>query len=308
MNAVSLWSKKARTVVKKSQHTAHWLGLQWADRVAPEKAAATAEALFLTPRRYHRPLGEAHMLAQAQQGELLFKGQMLRTWQWGEGPLVVLAHGWAGRGSQFQHWVESLRRSGYGVLCFDAPGHGDSEGSQTSLAEFVEVITELQRLHGPFAALIGHSLGGAAAVLAALQGVSVGKIVTLGAPSDLQDMLQRTFYGRMGLSHGVVKRVIRRIEKRFDVDVADLQVKTRVTELKQPLLVVHDLDDKEISWNEGEILARRAPQGQLLTTKGWGHYRLLNNAQVIAQVQAFLDDQPLPTLDSPDMALLLAKA
>ena len=45
-----------------------------------------------------------------------------------DGEVVVLAHGWNGRASQFATLVRELVSEGYRVAAFDAPAHGDSAG------------------------------------------------------------------------------------------------------------------------------------------------------------------------------------
>src|SRR5688500_345786 len=53
------------------------------------------------------------------------------AWQrggFGGGPAVLLLHGWAGDGGDFERtgWVAALGHAGYDVLVPDLPGHGDS--------------------------------------------------------------------------------------------------------------------------------------------------------------------------------------
>ena len=107
--------------------------LRTADRVSPRLAAAWTERLFLTPRRHPVPARERDWLAGARWGELRLDGRRLPTWSWGEGPPVVLAHGWEGRGSQLGAFVAPLVAAGRRVVAFDAPAHGGSPGRTTNL-------------------------------------------------------------------------------------------------------------------------------------------------------------------------------
>jgi hypothetical protein len=54
------------------------------------------------------------------------------------------------------------------------------------------------------------------------------------------------------------------------------------------VLVVHDEDDEETPWQGGVEVARAWPRGELLSTRGLGHRRLLRDAKVVAAVSAFV--------------------
>ena len=54
-------------------------------------------------------------------------GAEVRGHVWGEGPVVYLVHGWAGRGSQLAGFVEPLTAAGFRAVLFGAPAHGSSE-------------------------------------------------------------------------------------------------------------------------------------------------------------------------------------
>ncbi|MDT1028360.1 alpha/beta hydrolase, partial [Pseudomonas paraeruginosa] len=72
------------------------------------------------PKDWERPL-----LASSARVTLRFG---LSAWRWGEGPAVLLLHGWGGRPTQFAHLSEQLVGAGYCVFALDAPAHGRSPG------------------------------------------------------------------------------------------------------------------------------------------------------------------------------------
>jgi pimeloyl-ACP methyl ester carboxylesterase len=55
-----------------------------------------------------------------------------------------------------------------------------------------------------------------------------------------------------------------------------------------PLLIVHDRDDQETSWDAARALAGSWPDARLLTTTGLGHNRILADPAVVAAAVAFL--------------------
>lgn len=104
----------------------------------------------------------------------------------GEGPAVVLLHGWGGCIASMAPIREALRAD-YTVLSIDLPGFGDSTpppdvwGSE----EYAACIGEVLRASGvgSVLAVIGHSFGGKiASYLAVKQPVPIGALVLVGTP------------------------------------------------------------------------------------------------------------------------------
>src|SRR5262249_61949444 len=97
-------------------------------------------------------------------------GSPVTTWTWGHGPVVVLVHGWAGRGAQLAGFVDPLVAQGCSVVTFDAPGHGTSPEEQSSIVAFVDAIRAIDRTLGPIEGVIAHSIGAGAAARALYEG------------------------------------------------------------------------------------------------------------------------------------------
>jgi pimeloyl-ACP methyl ester carboxylesterase len=61
------------------------------------------------------------------------------------------------------------------------------------------------------------------------------------------------------------------------------------TELKtSKLLVVHDVEDREVPYEHGETVAASWPGAQMHTTHGLGHRRVLNDSFVVARAIDFI--------------------
>ena len=102
----------------------------------------------------------------------------------GEGPLVVLSHGIGDRRQAFRFVVPQLVRAGFRVAAADMRGHGESSLgdwksiSRTDVAG--DLIALIRHLGGP-AVIVGHSLsGGAATIAAATAPDLVSGIVEIG--------------------------------------------------------------------------------------------------------------------------------
>ena len=68
----------------------------------------------------------------------------------------------------------------------------------------------------------------------------------------------------------------------------DLQAHNQRAVIARPALIVHDVEDREVPWSEGERYARYWPDSRLLSTQGLGHNRIADDAGVIAAALRFL--------------------
>jgi pimeloyl-ACP methyl ester carboxylesterase len=88
----------------------------------------------------------------------------------GEGPLVVLSHGIGDHRQAFRFLTPELVRAGFRVAAADMRGHGESsEGDWKSISRTDvagDLVALIRHLGGP-AVIVGHSLSGGAATIAA---------------------------------------------------------------------------------------------------------------------------------------------
>jgi pimeloyl-ACP methyl ester carboxylesterase len=89
----------------------------------------------------------------------------------GEGPLVVLSHGMGDRRQVFRFLVPELARAGFRVAAADMRGHGESSMGEWKSISRTDVAGDLvaliRHLGGGPAVIVGHSLSGGAATIAA---------------------------------------------------------------------------------------------------------------------------------------------
>ena len=128
-------------------------------RVAPGLAARLAADLFMRPARVEPRAWELKWIEDAQPVQLTTRHGDMSGWSWGEGPAVILLHGWNGRGSQMGLLARAVAGAGFRAVAFDGPAHGNSPGRRTNLinhsAALVDVARELPDMHG----IVGHSFG-----------------------------------------------------------------------------------------------------------------------------------------------------
>ena len=255
----------------------------------PELAGAWAERMFLTPPR-NGSAGAALDLIDARASFVEHKGRHIATWRWGsdDAPAVLLAHGWGGYAAQMRGFVFPLLSAGYRVIAYDQPAHGMSEGRMTGLPDFADVLAELAWHHGEVSAIVGHSLGAAAAGLAlSRHKLRVAKVVLVSPPADLVGYSRR--FARWHWMPEAVRRAMQSaIEERYGVLWDDLEVARTAPQLSTPALVIHDRDDRMVPWTQGAHLARLWPGARLMSTDGLGHGRILSDASVTHAAADFI--------------------
>jgi pimeloyl-ACP methyl ester carboxylesterase len=251
---------------------------------SPVAAGHVALRLFTTPRRHHRPAWEREI---AGTGERLTLGPGLAALAWGSGPVVLLLHGWEGRGTQLGRFVAPLAASGFRVLAVDAPAHGESPGTETDLIECTEALRRIGRDIGPLAGIVAHSFGGATTTLAVERGLDVRAVVLIASPTSVRDVIAR-FAVLIGLRDLGLVAFRTALERRTGVRLSDVGIYERASDLQVPALIIHDHDDAEVPFEDGERLTARWPGARSYPTQGLGHRRILKDDDVIRRAVEFV--------------------
>ncbi len=261
---------------------------QLAGHLAPDWTARRARVLFTRPRRAARRPWEDAVEAKAQRIALDVGFRALRWAPQGEQRGRVLCmHGWEGRATQFGPLADALTAAGFEVVALDGPGHGASPGDQAHPVAFAQALLLADQELGPFDHVIGHSMGGAALVVALSWGLRARRVVLLASPSSLEGVLQR--FGRfIGLPDHVTPRLLDHMGDFVGVSPQDLHIARVAAGLTQPALVMHDPDDVEVPSEDGRAIAQHWPTARWEAVPGVGHRRILRDDAVIRRVAEFL--------------------
>ncbi|MEU0940636.1 alpha/beta hydrolase [Embleya sp. NPDC005971] len=271
------------------------IALRATGALSTRAAGALAYLLFRRPfvRGRVRP-GEhsAHMFAITE--TMYVGGKRVVTYRWGDGAEpVLLLHGWWSRASRFAPLVEELRARGLTPIAFDAPGHGDSGGTSTTVLEYAEIALRLQERHGDFRAVLGHSFGVLGAFQALRSGLRADRVVAVAGVCDMEYLLDR-FSAELDLDPRVKARLREQADTRLLAPESAIWQRFSAPygagPARVPILVVHDEDDTMAVADQGYRLAAAYPdQARLYVTRGLGHSRVLGDAAVLAEVLRFLD-------------------
>jgi alpha-beta hydrolase superfamily lysophospholipase len=196
--------------------------------------------------------------------------------------------------------ARGLASAGFAVLRFDFTGLGESGGDfsattlSTNVGDLARAVACLQERAPEPIGLIGHSLGGAACLLAAGKLPSVRSLVVIAAPSTAGHV--------RGLFKGVEAEIDRAgsawvriggrsfpISAQFLADLERHEVERRTAELGRPLLVLHPVDDTVVAVTEGERIFAMARQPKAFVPL-LGADHLLTSRRASAQTVNILVD------------------
>ncbi len=171
-------------------------------------------------------------------------------------PFAVFSHVFTGNKNltAVRHISRGLTMNGIAVLRFDFTGLGESEGdfADTNFSTNVEDLHAASKyLADHYQApsiIIGHSLGGAAAIFAGSQIDSISAIATIGAPSDPEHVSHLLASGmdeieKLGQATIKVDGRDFVIKKQFLDDLKNKDLKNILHKLEKAILILHSPQD-----------------------------------------------------------------
>ena len=200
-----------------------------------------------------------------------------------------------------------LNRHGIAVMNFDFTGLGRSEGSfaettfATDMQDLLAAASYLEEEHHAPALLVGHSLGGAAAIQVASKLPSVKAIATIGAPFDPVHVAEMfTEYETQIEEDGSAQVTLAgrpfTITKEFVESLRECDPKKTIAELDRALLVLHaPLDDTVGISNASKIFTAAKHPKSFISLDGADH--LMSNegdGRYAGEVIAMWADRYLP--------------
>jgi len=263
------------------------LGLGLLGRVSPTAAAEVAVRLFTTPRGFQTPPRELAWLGTARRSSVPGPTGELPIWTWGEGPAVLLVHGWEGRGGQLGGIGMALAEAGYRAIAVDLPAHGQAPGRRTNLVEIATAVDDLAVAIGPLHGIVAHSAGAISTTRALGGGLVVDRVCYIAPGTGVVGYV-RGFGELMGLSPAVAETMRRRFERRLAVSFDELEPTVVAPRLDCSLQVFSDLLDDEAPIAGVRALVAAWPGAQLEVTSGLGHRRILRDRRILAAVVDFM--------------------
>jgi pimeloyl-ACP methyl ester carboxylesterase len=264
--------------------------------VFPEKALQLAYGFFSEPRKGKLSKDNLPKTLQKAETETFYhNGENFQIYTWkGNDTIILLVHGWESNSSRWEKLLPYLKESGSTIIAIDAPAHGLSSGKEFSIPKYAEYINIIVKKFKPHY-LIGHSMGGKTCLYYQYkyQNPSIEKIVVLGSPSDFKILLHN-YISLLSLNSKVYKSLLIHylILFRIEIDYFSGQLFAANIDLKG--LVVHDINDKVVLFEEGKKIANSWKNANFIETSGLGHS--LHDEELYKKVSAFLFNPLTDTL------------
>ncbi|PCJ66892.1 MAG: osmotically inducible protein C [Bacteroidetes bacterium] len=182
-----------------------------------------------------------------------------------------------------RHISNALTQQGFGVLRFDFTGLGESEGDfedtnfSSNVSDLVAAADYLSQEYEAPKLIIGHSLGGAAALFAGAQVDSIEAIATIGAPAS-PEHISHLFSDHVDeiKQHDSVEVMLSgrpfTIKKQFLEDVNTANMTAVLDNLRKPLLILHSPQDNTVGIeNAGEIYSKATHPKSFISLDGADH-------------------------------------
>ena len=256
-------------------------------RLSPRAGGRVFLEAFLRPPRITPPQREIDWLRGSEPQAWQVGGRRLRGFSRGDGPVVLLVHGWAGRGSQMGAFIEPLVANGFRVVGIDLPAHGNSDGRRSSIPECGWAVEHLLHLHEPVYGVIAHSMGGVVTTNALSQVGSVRRLVYLGVGNDV-GVLTRRAATQMNFAPGLYEEFQRLAETRFKVRFVDYVISSHAPNRPESMLALHADDDREVPLSDARAWTDLWRGAQLEVHAGLGHTRILRHPDIVARATDFM--------------------
>jgi pimeloyl-ACP methyl ester carboxylesterase len=245
---------------------------------------------YFCPGKYKAKLFEEATLESGHNSRIQFADGELAVTTWGNGPAVLLVHGWGGSRTQMTGFVEPLLAAGFRVVAFDQPAHGDSTGELTNLFEMASAMELIAERKGIFHAIIAHSFGTLLTSYALVNRnfPPPARLVYFGAHNRLADTLPR-FQAMVNFPDAVIEELREFINNRFGKDaLLSIANETLAPKINIPTLMFHDITDKVTPIEESRAIAQVWKSARLIETVGLSHVSVLQSNRIHDQVVMFL--------------------
>jgi len=231
--------------------------------------------LLSHPRRLEEDPAIEVFLEDAEQATLRLNDMDIYTYHWpGDGPSVLLLHGWESSTARWFALFEPLREAGYNIYALDAPAHGKSSGKNFNIFVYCEILDAYFKKMG-FAQDFwsGHSGGGMAAIYYCSRpehSFEPKRIVSMAVPGEIENFIDK-FCELVGandrVKYGIEHRLNRKLEHRF----SDIRFTEFVKDVTVPGLIIHDEEDDVAPFSGARQMHENWRGSKLVSTRGCGH-------------------------------------
>ncbi len=235
-----------------------------------------------TPADFGLPFRSASI--PTANGKRLFAWYVPLEGQAAKARAVAVIHGWGGNAEAMLPFAALLHHNGYAALLLDARNHGFSDAdSFSSMPRFAEDLenglqwlarrpdVDPQRL-----SVLGHSVGGAAALLTASRRNNLAAVISIAAFAHPVDLMRRQMRSHRIPYVPIGWLVLRYIEWTIDARFDDIAPCNTIRRVACPVLLVHGETDCEVPLEDVHRIHSNRPNDrvELIILPDTGHNSL----------------------------------
>lgn len=255
-------------------------------------AAEKAFELFCTP--FDRSNGKLPAIfEQAERLHFSIYGKKVYGFGWNrhQPHKVLILHGFGSAAYKFHQYISPLIDKGYGVLAFDAPAHGISEGTSINAIEYCHMIEQVCGLYGPVKGFLAHSFGCIALSLA-LEKMTHGpdtRIVFIAPATETSSAVEAAFKMLQIKDEQVKKEFDNIIYEKGGQKTEWYSIRRAMRNINASVLWFHDEEDDVTPCNDAlKVKDENFPNIRFVITRGLGHRKIYSDSSIRKQVLAFL--------------------
>ncbi len=177
-------------------------------------------------------------------------------------PAVVILHGWGANAEKMLPFAPPLHAAGFSVLLVDARNHGRSDGDGSSsmpkfaedLSHAVDFLRTRPDIDPERIAIMGHSVGAAAALLCASRRDDIAACVSLAAFAHPEDVMRRIM-ARGRIPYVPIGWLVNRVvEVAIGHRFADIAPMVTIAKVRCPVLLGHGTADVSVPVADARML------------------------------------------------------
>ncbi len=209
----------------------------------------------------------------------------------GQPKKVLILHGFGSAAHKFEDYAHLLVEKGYEVLAFDAPAHGESDGTTTNAIEYCAMIKKVVDDFGPVQSFLAHSFGGISLSLALeeMPHDERTKVVFIAPATETTSAVDGAFSMLKLKSIAVRSEFEKLIIKVSGKKTEWFSMRRAMHNIKATVLWIHDEEDDITPWADAlKVKEDNHPNIKFVLTKGLGHRRIYHDADVKNMLVNFL--------------------
>jgi pimeloyl-ACP methyl ester carboxylesterase len=256
------------------------------------------------PGRTREPRVAAE-LADAERVDVATSHGAIAAWRVGDGPAVLLVHGWRDSARLWDPLMARLRARGRAFVALDLPAHGFSEGDRCLTAEVPDAVRAAAAALGPVDAAVAHSFASAGTAMAVAEGLAVKSLVLIApplsyrTPGDSEGGVAKAGNQRwqriareLGFDAAVGDRALEAYLARLGPSRAAWDFSSDLAGLDTDLVLIASVDDERFDIVSARALAATLPNATLVELAGLDHRASARDERAVAVIVTVLERTP----------------